>query len=63
MGLHPPRVRRRLDAGPRRKIALALSVPANQRSADAGWGFHTVRSGIDLGDDSFRSRDVGVVHA
>ena len=26
-----------------------------------GWGFHTVRGGIDPGDHRFRPRDVGFV--
>ena len=36
------------------RVALALRTP--------GWGFHTVRSGVDSGDRRFRPRFVRVVY-
>ena len=44
---YPPRMWRDLD----------VVRSGSQR----GWGFHTLRSGIDPGDLRFRLRDVGVV--
>ena len=42
------------------RVALALRTQTNQQS-DRGWGFHTVRRGIDPGNHRFRPRFVGIV--
>ena len=50
MGPHHPR------------LALALfSSPSQSATLPWGWGFHTVRGGIDPGDFRIRRRVVGVV--
>lgn len=63
--LYPPRVRRDLDLSPSVNFPRATAVPAsgNQRSANGGWGFHTVRGGIERRDHRFRPGVVGVVDA
>ena len=65
MGNYPPRVRRDLGVGPRgnSRRALASLAPAYQQSPSTlwGWGFHTLRGGIDPGDLRFLPRLVGVV--
>ena len=37
-------------------------APANQRSACRGWGFHSMRSGVDPRDLGLGPRDTRVVH-
>ena len=54
-------------AGPRRCPERQLSPRAGSRSpsqsatGQVGWGFHTLRGGIDPGDLRFRPRGIGVV--
>ena len=50
--------------GPYRvQVALALfSSPSQSSIGRWGWGFRTVRGGVDPEDHHFRSRVVGVVH-
>ena len=44
-------------------MATGTSLPARRLHETAtnewGWGFHTVRGGIDPGDLRFRNQDVG----
>ena len=47
----------------RPRVALALfSSPSQSSIGRWGWGFRTVRGGVDPEDHHFRSRVVGVVH-
>ena len=56
------------DAGPRRWLhgqqsQRAGPISPSQSAISAwGWGLHTVRGSIDLGDHCFRPRVVGVVY-
>ena len=36
--------------------------PSQSATRQCGWGFHTVRVGIDAGDPRFRRQIVGVVN-
>ena len=55
-------MRRNLDVGPRATLDLRwLNEPQPISNQPVGWGFHTVRGGIDKGGICFRSRDFGVV--
>ena len=62
----PPRVRRNLEVGQggnsRSALQRAGSMSLSQSAITQwGWGFHTLRGGIDQGDLRFRPRFAGVV--
>ena len=46
------------------RAAVAIRTPGwGSASSQWGWGFHTMRCGIDPGDHHFCRRVVGVIHA
>ena len=65
MGTYPPLVRRDLGIGPRgnssNELAPCHMSPSQSAITQWGWGFHTLRGGIDPDDLCFRPRNVGVV--
>ena len=65
MGTYPPLVQRDLGIGPRgssrRALAPCHMSPSQSEITQWGWGFHTLRSGIDPGDLRFRLWVVRVV--
>ena len=65
MGNFAPRVRRNLEVVPcgysRRLPRAGFMSPSQSAMSKWGWGFHTVRSGIDQEDLRFCPRVVGFV--
>ena len=56
MGPYLPRIRRDLDTGPRGQLSKRAGSISSSKLAVSGWGWglHSVRGGVDQGDNFVR---------